>query len=103
MGFSKWCFSVGPGGAHMGQYGHVWAHMGPYQPIWAHTGPCGPISDPPGPTLKHHVLKPILAAADLCYLTLRFLCIAVPHIDLHCIALLCNVLLNVVLHCLAML
>ena len=37
MGFSTWCFSVGP-----------------YGPIWA----------PPGPTLKHHLLKPILAAAD---------------------------------------
>ena len=28
--------------------------MGPYGPIWA----------PPGLTLKHHLLKPILAAAD---------------------------------------
>ena len=34
VGFSTWCFSVGP----------IWARM--------------------GPTLKHHVLKPTLAAAD---------------------------------------
>ena len=35
MGFSTWCFSVGPGGAHMGSYGPMWAHMDPYGPIRA--------------------------------------------------------------------
>ena len=35
MGFSKWCFSVGPGGAHMGPYGPIWADTGPCGPIWA--------------------------------------------------------------------
>ena len=47
MGFSKWCFSVGPGGAHMGPYGPVWAHVGPY-----------------APHAKTPCTKPILAAAD---------------------------------------
>ena len=39
-------------------YGPIWAHMGPYGPIRAHMDPYM------GPTPKHHVLKPTLAAAD---------------------------------------
>ena len=55
----------GPIWAHMGPYGPLWAHMGPYGTIWVHKGPYGPIRAHMGPTLKHHVLKPTLAAADM--------------------------------------
>ena len=47
VGFSTWCFSVGPVRAHMGPCGPIWAHTGPYGPIWAHMGPYGPHAKTP--------------------------------------------------------
>ena len=58
-----------------GPYGPMWAHVGLCGPIWAHMGPCGPIRAHTGPTLKHHVLKPTLAAAELFSQSFELSCI----------------------------
>ena len=47
VGFSTWCFSVGPIWAHVGPCGPMWAHMGPYGSMRAHTGPYRPHAKTP--------------------------------------------------------